>query len=206
MPLIILLIVLLVLPGTAGGEAGTKTFEVEWTPPSGADDSDVIFYAAGRHPLAGIAAAFAGVSGGFSANLIPSGIDPLLQGFTQTAAQIGLQPRFEDWKLINAQALVNGAVSARILPFPSVTMEDVTVGTGFDPSIQYRKPGYGIQDVFATWLPMGADKLRVTLGVYNLFDQNYYDQGTYSYHPVFARNIGYAAPGRDVRLSLNWKF
>lgn len=48
----------------------------------------VIFYAAGRHPLAGIAAAFAGVSGGFSANLIPAPLDPLLQGFTQTAAQI----------------------------------------------------------------------------------------------------------------------
>ena len=32
----------------------------------------VIFYAAGRHPLAGIAAAFAGVSGGFSANFVPS--------------------------------------------------------------------------------------------------------------------------------------
>jgi aminobenzoyl-glutamate transport protein len=48
----------------------------------------VIFYAAGRHPLAGIAAAFAGVSGGFSANFIPSGIDPLLQSFTQSSAQI----------------------------------------------------------------------------------------------------------------------
>lgn len=48
----------------------------------------VIFAAAGRHPLAGIAAAFAGVSGGFGANFIPSGIDPLLQGFTQSAAQI----------------------------------------------------------------------------------------------------------------------
>ena len=48
----------------------------------------VIFYTAGRHPLAGLAAAFAGVSGGFSANFIPSGLDPLLQGFTQTAAQI----------------------------------------------------------------------------------------------------------------------
>ena len=48
----------------------------------------VIFYAAGRHPLAGIAAAFAGVSGGFSANFIPSSIDPLLQGLTQSAAQI----------------------------------------------------------------------------------------------------------------------
>ena len=48
----------------------------------------VIFFAAGRHPLAGIAAAFAGVSGGFSANFVPSAIDPLLQGFTQSAAQI----------------------------------------------------------------------------------------------------------------------
>ncbi len=48
----------------------------------------IIFHAAGRHPLAGIAAGFAGVSGGFSANFIPSSIDPLLQGFTQTAAQI----------------------------------------------------------------------------------------------------------------------
>ncbi len=48
----------------------------------------IIFYAAGRHPLAGIAAAFAGVSGGFSANPVPSALDPLLQGFTQPAAQI----------------------------------------------------------------------------------------------------------------------
>ncbi|HUH12752.1 MAG TPA: AbgT family transporter [Longimicrobiales bacterium] len=48
----------------------------------------VIYYAAGRHPLAGIAAAFAGVSGGFSANFIPSSLDPMLSGLTQQAAQI----------------------------------------------------------------------------------------------------------------------
>jgi len=48
----------------------------------------VMFAAAGRHPLAGIAAGFAGVSGGFSANLIPSSLDPLLQGLTQSAAQL----------------------------------------------------------------------------------------------------------------------
>jgi aminobenzoyl-glutamate transport protein len=48
----------------------------------------VVFAAAGRHPVAGIAAAFAGVSGGFSANFVPSALDPLLQGFTQSAAQI----------------------------------------------------------------------------------------------------------------------
>ena len=48
----------------------------------------VIFYAAGRHPLAGIAAAFAGVSGGFSANFLPAALDPLLQGLTQGGAQL----------------------------------------------------------------------------------------------------------------------
>jgi aminobenzoyl-glutamate transport protein len=48
----------------------------------------MIFATAGRHPVAGIAAAFAGVSGGFSAAFLPSTLDPLLQGFTQSAAQI----------------------------------------------------------------------------------------------------------------------
>src|SRR5690554_859359 len=70
----------------------------------------VIFYAAGRHPLAGIAAAFAGVSGGFSANFIPSGIDPLIQGFTQSAAQI-IDPNIElnplnNWFFTSASSLV----------------------------------------------------------------------------------------------------
>lgn len=48
----------------------------------------VMYAAAGRHPLLGITTAFAGVGGGFSANFLPSGLDPLLQGFTQKAAQI----------------------------------------------------------------------------------------------------------------------
>ncbi len=54
----------------------------------------IIFHAAGRHPVAGLAAAFAGVSGGFSAGLIPSATDPLLQGFTQAAAQM-LDPSYQ---------------------------------------------------------------------------------------------------------------
>jgi aminobenzoyl-glutamate transport protein len=48
----------------------------------------VIFHAAGRHPLAGIAAAFAGVSGGFSASFLPVSLDPLLAGLTQQAARV----------------------------------------------------------------------------------------------------------------------
>jgi aminobenzoyl-glutamate transport protein len=48
----------------------------------------VIFYAAGRHPLAGIGAAFAGVSGGFSALYMVSSLDPLLAGLTQEGVQM----------------------------------------------------------------------------------------------------------------------
>lgn len=48
----------------------------------------IIFLAAGRHPLAGLAAAFAGVSGGYSANLLLGTVDPLLAGLSTEAARI----------------------------------------------------------------------------------------------------------------------
>jgi aminobenzoyl-glutamate transport protein len=54
----------------------------------------IIFIAVGRHPIAGMAAAFAGVSGGFSANLAIGTVDPLLAGLSQEAAQI-LDPLYE---------------------------------------------------------------------------------------------------------------
>lgn len=53
----------------------------------------VIFMSAGRHPLAGLAATFSGVSGGFSANLIITSLDPLLASFTEPAAQL-LDPSY----------------------------------------------------------------------------------------------------------------
>jgi aminobenzoyl-glutamate transport protein len=48
----------------------------------------LLYIAAGRHPILGIAAAFAGVSGGYSANLLPGTIDPLLSGLSTEAARI----------------------------------------------------------------------------------------------------------------------
>ncbi len=54
----------------------------------------VIFMAVGRHPIAGMAAAFAGVSGGFSANLFLGTVDPLLAGLSQEAAHI-LDPSYQ---------------------------------------------------------------------------------------------------------------
>ena len=48
----------------------------------------LMFMAYGRHPMAGLAAAFAGVSGGFSANLLVGTLDPLLSGITNEAIRI----------------------------------------------------------------------------------------------------------------------
>jgi aminobenzoyl-glutamate transport protein len=48
----------------------------------------VIFAAAGRHPLAGLAAGFAAVSGGFAGNLFPGASDALILGITEPAAQL----------------------------------------------------------------------------------------------------------------------
>jgi aminobenzoyl-glutamate transport protein len=60
----------------------------------------VIFLALGRHPLAGMAAAFAGVSGGYSANLLIGTVDPLLSGITQEAAQL-IDPDYTVHPLVN---------------------------------------------------------------------------------------------------------
>lgn len=48
----------------------------------------MIFHALGRHPMAGLAAAFCGVSGGFGANFFIGSIDPVLSGISQSAAQM----------------------------------------------------------------------------------------------------------------------
>ncbi|MGK7920433.1 MAG: AbgT family transporter [Trichodesmium sp.] len=60
----------------------------------------LVFLAYKRHPIAGLAAAFAGVSGGYSANLLISSLDPLLAGITEISAQ-----------LINSEYTVNPAVN-----------------------------------------------------------------------------------------------
>ena len=54
----------------------------------------VVFHSLGRHPLAGLAAAFAGVSGGYSANLLIGTVDPLLSGISTEAARL-IDPSYE---------------------------------------------------------------------------------------------------------------
>ena len=57
----------------------------------------IIFASAGRHPLAGIAAAFAGVSGGFSANIAPGQLDALLFGITEASVDAAGLPT--EWSM-----------------------------------------------------------------------------------------------------------
>ncbi len=76
----------------------------------------LIFMSFGRHPIAGLAAAFAGVSGGFSANLLLGTIDPLLSGISTEAARI-LMPKYEvlptaNWFFMIASTFVITALGA----------------------------------------------------------------------------------------------
>ncbi len=48
----------------------------------------MLFHGIGRHPMAGLAAAFCGVSGGFGANFFIGSIDPILAGISTSAAQL----------------------------------------------------------------------------------------------------------------------
>lgn len=81
------------------------------------------YQAVGRPPVAGLAAAFAGVAAGFSANLVPTALDPLLAGFTESGARL-IDPDYAvaitaNWYLMIASTLVLTAsgwwVSVRIV-------------------------------------------------------------------------------------------
>ena len=99
-----------------------------------------LYAAAGRHPVAGVAASFAGVSGGFSANLFPGQLDALLLGITEPAAQL-IDPSFSvniagNWWFIAGMTLlfvpVGWWVTDRIVeprlgvwtPIPGAPIED----------------------------------------------------------------------------------
>jgi aminobenzoyl-glutamate transport protein len=75
--------------------AGSEVGYVLLTPLAAA-----LFHALGRHPILGLAAAFAGVSGGYSANLVIGSVDVLLAGLTQAAAQI-VNPAYQVNALAN---------------------------------------------------------------------------------------------------------
>ncbi|MCC5868908.1 MAG: AbgT family transporter [Gammaproteobacteria bacterium] len=107
----------------------------------------VVFYSLGRHPLAGLAAAFAGVSGGYSANLLLGTVDPLLAGITQEAARL-IDPEYlvdasANWYfMIISTFLITGlgtwitiaVVEPKLGPYdPAQAQIDLTEEDGLDP-------------------------------------------------------------------------
>ncbi|MDO9319582.1 MAG: AbgT family transporter [Gammaproteobacteria bacterium] len=131
----------------------------------------VIFAAAGRHPIAGIAAAFAGVSGGFSANLLPGQLDALLLGLTQTAAQT-IDPAFTvniagNWYFIAVMLVVflpviwyltDKVIEPRLTPL-TANSAGSTLGTvqaeSADGVVERRgmaRAGYAALGVVALWV------------------------------------------------------
>ena len=131
----------------------------------------VIFAAAGRHPIAGIACAFAGVSGGFSANLLPGQLDALLLGLTQTAAQT-IDPAFTvniagNWYFIAAMLVVflpviwyltDKVIEPRLMPLTAsnagINPSSVQAESG-DRELERRglaRAGYAALGVMALWV------------------------------------------------------
>ena len=78
----------------------------------------ILFMAFGRHPIAGLAAAFAGVSGGWSANLLIGTNDPMFAGMSTQAANM-LDPSYSvsplcNWYFMFASTFVITAVGTFI--------------------------------------------------------------------------------------------
>ena len=115
----------------------------------------VIFYSIGRHPFAGLAAAFSGVSGGYSANLLLGTIDPLLAGITQEAAQM-IDPGYEVHAAVNWYFMIGSTflvtlmgtfvtsliVEPRLPAYDkSLAEKDVEESASFDPLSATEKKG-----------------------------------------------------------------
>lgn len=73
------------------------------------------------------------------------------------------------------------------------------------PQGESTKPGYGVHDLYAQWLPTGKDNVTLTLTVNNLFNKFHYDQSSFGYHPRWGSIAALPEKGRDIRLSLAWR-
>ncbi|MCE3002779.1 MAG: AbgT family transporter [Xanthomonadaceae bacterium] len=121
----------------------------------------VIFYAAGRHPLAGIAAAFAAVSGAYSATfIVPTSLDPMLSNITMAAAQIldpahQVSPVNNLWFTASSSILVVVVVwvlTDRVIEPRLVRSTAVDGDTSQMPTFEPLKP----VERRAMWLALGA--------------------------------------------------
>ena len=121
----------------------------------------LLFASVKRHPMAGLAAAYAGVSGGFSANLLITGLDPMLSALTQQAAQ-SLDPSYTVNPACNYYfmvvstfmiTVVGTLVTTRIVE-PMLGTWDPSLGDGIEE--QAEEPGAEEARAFGIAMALGA--------------------------------------------------
>ncbi|HUF22885.1 MAG TPA: AbgT family transporter, partial [Vicinamibacterales bacterium] len=133
----------------------------------------IMFHAVGRNPLAGLATAFAGVSGGYSANLLLGTVDPLLAGLSSEAARIVI-PGYEvnpssNYYFMAASTFLIVAlgtfvteriVEPRLGPYTGEAHTDTSVTT------------LGDQEKRGLWWAAGAALLLTALALWGLVPAN----------------------------------
>ncbi|WP_084705541.1 TonB-dependent receptor domain-containing protein [Vibrio mexicanus] len=75
-----------------------------------------------------------------------------------------------------------------------------------DPSIYPEKPGYGVHDVYAYWMPVEGEDLSLALSIKNVFDKYYFDHASYMEYIGSPIAQGYASAGRDFRFNVTYAF
>lgn len=110
----------------------------------------LIFAGLGRHPIAGLAAAYAGVSGGYSANLLITGLDPMLARLTGQAAEM-LDPTYS----VNATANYYFLIVSTVL----VTVIGTWVTTKFvEPMLGEWDPSQAGEALEEPTVPTGHER------------------------------------------------
>lgn len=122
----------------------------------------VVFLAFGRHPMAGLAAAFAGVSGGFSANIVLGTIDPLVAGISEEMARIidpeyTVNPAANYYFMLASVVLITGAGTFITEKFVEPRLGPYTGGAQGNPAADSMQPLTPIEKrgLKAAFLAMG---------------------------------------------------
>ncbi|AJY46342.1 cation transporter [Martelella endophytica] len=116
--------------------------------------------------------------------------DSFLASVAPLKAILGGGYNKETWG-VNANWVLSAAVSDK---------------TDVGGSQAYQWPGYGIVDMTAWWEPEQLNGFRVQAGVFNIFDQTYYEALDNQVSSISQPEEYYSQPGRSFRISLTQRF
>ena len=72
---------------------------------------------------------------------------------------------------------------------------------------EFNKPGYAVNDIYATWVPSSGkySGLEINVGIYNLFNKSYWSHSQRSAGNTSGGMIDWE-PGRNIKASVSYKF